>query len=49
MVSRDSLAKRAMEIYLQSNCSMAVAYEKAKCEVLKDNIPEEVRRVFGVL
>lgn len=44
---QEQIHRRAMEIYLDGKGTLAQAYEQAKREILKRDIPQEVKDLFG--
>ena len=47
MTAREQIQRRATEIYLSSRGTLEQAYEQAKREILKNDIPQEVKDLFG--
>lgn len=43
----EQVQRRATEIYLSGKSSLEQAYEQAQREILKNDIPKEIKDLFG--
>ncbi len=47
MTTQEQIQRRATEIYLSGRGTLEQAYEQAKREILKNDVPQDVKDLFG--